>query len=311
MTASAPGKVMIIGEYAVLEGAPAIVAAIERRAVAHWTSDRESPALPPEVQASFVAAEARWGNVDAKLALDVSALQASGKKLGLGSSAAGAVAAAGAVWSMRRGAISSEADRREIFSVAYGGHRAVAPLGSGADVAAAAFGGTLRIEKCQPEPRFARLTWPASLHMRLVWTGEPARTSTFVEQVGRLRARDGSVYARIMNGLYDTSVSCLTALESGDVPEVLRMTERYAGIMRELGEHAQIAIVTEKLAQVGEIARSTGGSAKPSGAGGGDIAVAFFSTIEDAKLFEVRCATAGLSILFAALNPAGVRTDHA
>ena len=45
VVASAPAKAMLFGEYAVLEGAPALVAAIEVRAVAHALEGAEAP--PP------------------------------------------------------------------------------------------------------------------------------------------------------------------------------------------------------------------------------------------------------------------------
>ena len=45
VTVSAPGKLFVGGEYAVLEGAPAVVTTVDRRAVA-TTIDRPVPASP-------------------------------------------------------------------------------------------------------------------------------------------------------------------------------------------------------------------------------------------------------------------------
>ena len=87
MRARAPGKVVISGAYAVLEGAPAIVAAVDRYAVA-------DTARAPD----FVSDEVRvaLGGRRAPL-VDASALRADGRKLGLGSSAAILVASLAAL----------------------------------------------------------------------------------------------------------------------------------------------------------------------------------------------------------------------
>ena len=57
MRASAPGKVFLLGEYAVTEGATALVAAVDRRAEARWASD--PPPASAVVAAVLEAARAR------------------------------------------------------------------------------------------------------------------------------------------------------------------------------------------------------------------------------------------------------------
>ncbi len=50
LRASAPGKLLLLGEYAVLEGAPALVMAVDRRAVAELTASEDSYSVfAPEV----------------------------------------------------------------------------------------------------------------------------------------------------------------------------------------------------------------------------------------------------------------------
>ena len=93
--ASAPGKALLCGEYAVLEGAPAVVAAVDRRVTVSWTDDVVS--MPPEVEATLELGRARCGNVPGMLTVDARALRREDIKLGLGSSAAAAAAAAGGV----------------------------------------------------------------------------------------------------------------------------------------------------------------------------------------------------------------------
>ena len=84
MKAIAPGKLVLTGAYAVLDGAPAIVVAVDRHAVAD--ASRTARSAAPEIRAALEGAPAPE--------VDVSALyDARGGKLGLGSSAAAVVAA--------------------------------------------------------------------------------------------------------------------------------------------------------------------------------------------------------------------------
>ena len=56
-----------------------------------------------------------------------------------------------------------------------------------------------------------------------------------------------------------------------------------------LGAAAELPIVTPEVARAAELARSLGGAAKPSGAGGGDLGVAFFAEARAARAFAARC----------------------
>ena len=67
------------------------------------------------------------------------------------------------------------AHRRDILGWALDGHRAVAPEGSGADVAAATLGGVVRFRR-EAARDAAPVDWPEGLAIDVVWTGSPART---------------------------------------------------------------------------------------------------------------------------------------
>ena len=91
--ASAPGKLLIAGEYAVLEGAPALVAAINRRARAEMRASGEARTEP--VSPLHLAIGGTLGSDTSELErlhLDTRALFLGQRKLGLGSSAAACVA---------------------------------------------------------------------------------------------------------------------------------------------------------------------------------------------------------------------------
>ena len=115
----APGKLVLTGAYAVLEGAPAIVVAVDRYAAVDVAS-------PDDVDVRALHDEA-------------------GRKLGLGSSAASMVASHGAR-AIGRGARTCDRTgvRARIFRDARTAHAQAQGGGSGVDVAASVHGGVLR-----------------------------------------------------------------------------------------------------------------------------------------------------------------------
>ncbi|MDP6934960.1 MAG: hypothetical protein QGG40_18710, partial [Myxococcota bacterium] len=153
-----PGKLVLVGEYAVLEGAPAIVLAIDRgvRCEVHEGDGIETP----DGDARFVldalgAAPAAlyrfsvWNPVNLP------------EKPGFGSSAAACVAACRA------------ADRP--LPDAYEIHREVQGSGSGVDVAASIHGGMIRFEGGSVDALEPIL--PV-----VIWSGRSAHTGPRVEQ---------------------------------------------------------------------------------------------------------------------------------
>src|SRR5580704_16155372 len=166
MTVVAPGKLVLTGAYAVLAGAPAIVIAVDRYASA-------DPLTPEDV--------------------DVRALHdGSGRKLGLGSSAASVVASLGARAVARGEDLQDERVRARLFREARDAHAKGQGGGSGADVATAVHGGVLRYSVAGPEASIRRVDLPEGVLWAAFWSGVSARTSDFVARVSALRARDAN-----------------------------------------------------------------------------------------------------------------------
>jgi phosphomevalonate kinase len=67
-----------------------------------------------------------------------------------------------------------------------------------------------------------------------------------------------------------------------------------------------VGIVTPPFAEAAAVARSLGGAAKPSGAGGGDVGVALFTTTDAVAEFGRRCPP-GVSVLDVKIDPDGAR----
>ena len=242
------------------------------------------------------------------LTIDTSSLREGDRKLGLGSSAAGAVAAAAAVFASA--GIDPATARERIFRAALAGHHAVAPHGSGADVAASAHGGLLKYRRRGDDVEMTPRTMPSSLRMLLAWTGTPVRTSELVDRVRALAASDASVHAAAIGAIHDAATSLDRAIENDDAAAMLDATRAHHDAMRVLGEKADAPIVTPSLAKLADIARAFGGAAKPSGAGGGDVALLFTPNDVDLAALRSELAKNELRLLDIAMGAEGARLER-
>lgn len=290
--ASAPGKALLCGEYAVLEGAPAVVAAVDRRVKVAWTED--STAMPLEVEATLALAQAALGRAGSSLTVDASDLHRDRIKLGLGSSAAAATAAAGAVFTAHGYDLDEPMTLQKVFTCAFEGHASIAPQGSGVDVAASTFGGFLRFARNGDEIETRALQRPSELWIRLLWTGHAARTSELVGKVLALRSKHPGRYRACMERLAELAARFAAAFEAGNSPEVIAEAAAYSIAMGALGDAAGAPILDSSLGRAAELAGRFAGSAKPCGAGGGDVAIAYFVDPDAANAFELACREEGL-----------------
>lgn len=314
MRVSAPGKMMVVGEYAVLFGVPAVVAAVDLRV---QLAARCEPLptgyraeLPPEAEATRQVAENAYGAADGPWMLNVEALRSGDQKLGVGSSAAAAAAAAGWVLAAAGHSLEDPSVRRQAFELALAGHHAVAPRGSGADVAACSLGGFVHFVRSETGEVQARsLAFPQEPVLRAVWTGKQVRTSGMLDAVEQLRARDPRLLRERISALGREAEAFIAAAERGDVRQMIGSTADYGKAMGDLGNAIGVPIVEETLDHIAQLASRAGGAAKPSGAGGGDVALAMFPDDRSARQFDEACASEGLRVLHLELGAQGIRVD--
>jgi phosphomevalonate kinase len=299
-TITAPGKLFFAGEYGVLHGGTAVVAAVDRRVVARFVPGAAPSTLVVAEAIAAVRAHCATTGVslpDGAPEIDSASLSDGGQKLGLGSSAAVAVAAVGVL--LEAAGLDVEAARSLTFLLADRAHRAAqGGRGSGADVAAAVMGGV--IAYIRPEvgaPTMRALVPPAHLTPVVLSTGTPSATVDHVTAVERLATRDPGAHARRLRELRCAADVFLLSYEAGDVQTLLQAVGAAHQALAALGRDADLPIVTPALDAAAALAAQLGGAAKPSGAGGGDVGVAFFSDPESAAAFRTRVPPLNLRIL--------------
>lgn len=347
---SAPGKLVLLGEYAVLFGAPAAVLAIDRRALARLDPSGDglwavqAPGLISGPARFELAADGRvlWraersGDCDrlpllegllgaavgsgliaadrlepAAMRLDTRAFfadDAAGRiKLGLGSSAAltAALASALALWS---GSDHLVADRHSWLDRLVGLHRGLqGGHGSGLDIAAALLGGSIefRLDERGSVAAATPLPLPPELRLVFVWTGHAADTGSFLRRLhDRLAADDGTI-RRGLERLGEASSAGVAALRSGHVAAVLDSVDAFAEALEELGRAADMSILSPEHLDLRRLARRFGAHYKPSGAGGGDLGIAFSGDPSGAAEMAAAATSAGYRVLDLHPEPAGL-----
>jgi phosphomevalonate kinase len=266
MKARAPGKIVMSGAYAVLEGAPAIASAVDRFAVADASQTTSSPT--PEVRAAFEGSPAP--------VCDASALFGGArgeKKLGLGASAAILVASLAAKVAEERGELGDVELASAVFPRALAAHAVAQGGGSGVDVAASAFGGTIAFRRGSERPEALAVKLPVELVLEVWWSGRPASTSELVGRVTALRERARSRYVKLIDAQAAASLDAELALGRGDAPGFLRSLDQQRQALDALGRGAGAPIVDDAARALGDAAAALGGAALPAGAGGGDVLV--------------------------------------
>lgn len=322
----APGKLYIAGEYAVVEpGEPAVLVAVDRylsvrlteadgagsvrssaygRSPLIWVRDRDSGRIVMEHQPLDYVFSAistveqlraerqlppRYFDLDIGSELD----DGSGRKFGLGSSAAVTVAVVAALDEFYGLGLSlTERCRLALLATVE-----VSPRASGGDIAASTFGGWIRYTSPDREALrshraqhgvaatldseawagfgVTRLPRPDALQLLVGWTGSPASTELLVAEVGR-PAQGGSAH-QAGTSFVDDSRACVAelvrGLEQHDPEAALDAVRRARRLLQGLGASSGIRIETDQLRALCDIAEQHGAAAKPSGAGGGDCGI--------------------------------------
>ena len=336
--ATAPGKLLLTGEYAVLRGAPAVSVAVDAmaRAVAElrpggneledradggrypfaWAPGTElrwletDPAERGTVLAAVLATlGARYPDLplpgSLKVALDTRGFLMTDKpdapKLGLGSSAAVTVALAGALFA----ALGIETNPDVIAEFACAAHsRLQGGRGSGADVLTAVYGGVVAVSPGATHPQAERLRWPASLELVLAWSGQSASTPAMIGRFEQFVTQ--SPASPELQALQHAAGLAAQAWRGGEVGAVLSATARFASALERLDQIADLGIVSPAHRELGALSRRAGALYKTSGAGGGDLGFALTNNAGVASRLRQAFGDAGYPVIDRRLAVAGL-----
>ena len=344
--ASAPGKAVLLGEYAVLDGAPALSLAINRRARVELEPSRDADGL---IEASQLGIEpvrfelsddgvVKWDCSDwpafrrtgaiiehlvaharrrfgsfppFRARIDTAELFAGSVKLGLGSSAAVTVALDAAITAHASGRRAQESPGvvLERLLPVYRGTQG--GHGSGIDLASSLFGGLIGYRLAGSRPVVQRLEMPSGLGLLFVWTGTAASTPDLVA-AWRRWSRDhvekaGQIAADMRRACHEG----LEAVETGNAHELARVLGAYGRILGTMGDCAGIDVVTGAHRRAMELAEQCGAYCKPCGAGGGDLGVAVATDVSCFPELTEQLAAAGLEPIPLTMDPHGIELTTA
>lgn len=327
-TVKVPGKLMIAGEYAVLEPEQkAVVIAVNRFVTAHIEPSFQNELSLPQLSLEGVAwkldgdsvevnvSDSRLSFIQNAISVAAQILQeqniimlpfrlrieselddaASGKKYGLGSSAAVVVAIVSAVLRFHI-EVEEVLNLQYIFKLSAIAHLKTQKSGSGADIAAAVYGGWLQysafntewvlkrleqgtklsvlIEKCWPNLFISSITPPDTIQLAVGWTGEAASTAAMIKGLQKFRYNHIEAYKDFLNESKMAVERLIHSFSIKDCQGAIEAISENRKVLKKLGKESGLAIETERLKALGDIAETFGGG-KSSGAGGGDCGIAF------------------------------------
>lgn len=295
---------MLSGEYAVLDGAEAVLLPVPRWLVLERVDAPPEEPYPPAVQSALsVAIPATTGHEEQAGAPHVAIDRAEftttspsggSVKLGLGMSAAEAAGVialryecAGVAWLTRW---------REVAELALAAHdQAQGHTGSGADVVACAYGRPLHYQREGEGFVMRDIAAPppsAQVPLTLVWTGHPADTRIAVRHFNRWKDSTDPTARELLAECRAATDDLANAWFTVPQAELCRLLDTYGGIMDRIAAAAGLAYQLPVHSRLAAWARRHGGRAKPTGAGGGDMVLLVgelpLSQLGEMQMIELR-----------------------
>ncbi len=283
LTVSAPGKVILFGEHAVVYGEPALVGAIERRVRVMvrrldekvikvysdtiGTGKKFTFAELQDAEGAFRyvkrAVSIAFEEVGEKTGLELRISSELPPASGLGSSAAVSVATLKAVLTL----LGKEVRNSSLAALAHRVELEVQGSASPTDTAAATHGGLLFV---LPGKGIERLDVREELPLIIGNTQKERSTKLLVAKVRRLKESLPGVVDPVIENIGRITKEARRCLEKGELTHMGELMNINHGLLEALG------VSTPELSRLVYIARNAGAEgAKLTGAGGGGCMLAF------------------------------------
>ncbi len=354
---SVPGKLFIAGEYAVLEpGHPAMVIAVNRYMKGDIRPNREYHLSLPglgldSLYWTYEDGEVVFAKTSKRLSFIKNTLEvclqylserqiplapfslritselddASGKKYGLGSSAATAVTVVTSILHFFHQR-DVQVSRELIFKLASIAHFKTQGNGSCADIAASTYGGWIQysifdqrwlireiaskkplkeiLSRKWPGLEITKITPPDSLHLCVGWTGEKASTASMVGRIQHLKQDHRESYEQFLADSKASVQKILAGFQENDMNKVFQGIRSNRAALKKLGDLTGVPIETEELRNLIETANRYG-VGKTSGAGGGDCGIAFVTDESDIERLKATWRNQDIYPLELSVSPEG------
>ncbi len=323
VSASAPGKLLLFGDHAVVYGHPCIVTAVDQRitatvrkkgtdvffldasdmgltAYSKTRADLGKKELPKSVAFIEMLYKRFLEKYPQQEGIVVTTKSQFSSQFGFGSSSAVSVAFAKALTSL----YGIEMTNHQLFDLCYQAVIDVQGVGSGFDIAAAIWGGTIYYVSPAKVVDQLGSTGESPLPLAVGYTGIKADTPTLVRMVQAQYQTEPEKIGGIFEQIHQLVDEAKSAIESQDwqrVGELMTANQKLLQTLKVSGVKLDELIRTS--VQHGAF------GAKLSGAGGGDCMVAIAT--DRRSEVEEAITTAGGQVMHVKLHAEGVRLENA
>ena len=319
ITASAPGKLMLVGGHAVVHGRATVVTSVNQRlfvtvekngadvfllnapdlgltAYSKTIEDLGKKELPKAVQFVEILYKRFLEKYPQDHGIVVTTKSDFSASFGFGSSSAVTVAFAKALTTLYDLSFSKE----ELFEMCYQTVLEVQGVGSGYDIASAIWGGTLRYVK---PAKVVEPIQTSKLPLVVGYTGVKADTPTLVRMVDSRLAKNPEKYNQLFDEIGKTASKVQMALEQNNIDQLGQAFNTHQSLMRKIG------VSSSKLEDLISASLDAGAvGATLSGAGGGDCMIAVVAE-EKRIAVEKAIQRAGGEVMTVGLGEEGVRVE--
>ena len=244
---SAPGKLMLLGEHAVLHGHPCLVCAVNQRMfvtlkkrsdstininsdLGQFSTSLKNMEIHPSFKFVLRAIEQEKDFLSS--GFDLTITSDFSHNVGLGSSAAITAAMTAALFSLTQ----QKLDKNRLFDKAFHTIRTIQGTGSGADLAASVYGGLLLYQMQPQKIQSLNATYPITV----VYSGSKTPTVEVINRVNDTRQYNAVLFDKIFELVGQCAESAAEAIQAQNWPRLGQLLNINQGLMDAIGVNNKI-----------------------------------------------------------------------